>query len=144
VRIGVIAATAVAAALLVAGCGTIGRAPTGTDVAQGKQLFEQKCGTCHQLAAAGTKGTVGPDLDLALGRAYDHGFEASTVRDVVLGQMAYASPPMPREDALFPECKPGQSDGTDGCVVDQKDALHAVAEYVAGAVKSPPPLPENG
>jgi mono/diheme cytochrome c family protein len=32
-------------------------------VAQGKQLFEQNCGTCHTLADAGTNGKVGPVLD---------------------------------------------------------------------------------
>jgi mono/diheme cytochrome c family protein len=32
-------------------------------VAQGKQLFQQNCGTCHTLADAGTSGKVGPVLD---------------------------------------------------------------------------------
>ena len=32
-------------------------------IAQGKQLFEQNCGTCHTLADAGTAGKVGPNLD---------------------------------------------------------------------------------
>jgi mono/diheme cytochrome c family protein len=32
-------------------------------VAQGKQLFQQNCGTCHTLADAGTNGKVGPVLD---------------------------------------------------------------------------------
>ena len=32
-------------------------------VAQGKQLFQQNCGTCHTLADAGTQGKVGPNLD---------------------------------------------------------------------------------
>jgi mono/diheme cytochrome c family protein len=36
------------------------------DVARGEQLFaEQGCGTCHTLEAAGTSGTVGPNLDEA-------------------------------------------------------------------------------
>jgi mono/diheme cytochrome c family protein len=29
----------------------------------GKQLFVQRCGSCHTLADAGTTGTVGPNLD---------------------------------------------------------------------------------
>jgi len=29
----------------------------------GKDLFSQSCGGCHTLGAAGTKGTVGPNLD---------------------------------------------------------------------------------
>jgi mono/diheme cytochrome c family protein len=32
-------------------------------LAQGKQLFQQNCGTCHTLADAGTQGKVGPVLD---------------------------------------------------------------------------------
>jgi mono/diheme cytochrome c family protein len=32
-------------------------------IAQGKQLFQQDCGTCHTLADAGTNGKVGPVLD---------------------------------------------------------------------------------
>lgn len=28
-----------------------------------KELFQNNCGTCHTLAAAGTDGVVGPDLD---------------------------------------------------------------------------------
>ena len=32
-------------------------------LAQGKQLFQQNCGTCHTLADAGTNGKVGPVLD---------------------------------------------------------------------------------
>lgn len=31
--------------------------------AASRQLFTQHCGTCHTLAAAGTSGTSGPDLD---------------------------------------------------------------------------------
>ena len=34
---------------------------------QGLELFQINCGACHTLAAAGTDGVVGPDLDLLLG-----------------------------------------------------------------------------
>jgi cytochrome c550 len=36
---------------------------------QGLELFQINCGACHTLAAAGTDGIVGPDLDLLLGAA---------------------------------------------------------------------------
>ncbi len=29
----------------------------------GKKLFQKHCGACHRLAAAGTKGHVGPNLN---------------------------------------------------------------------------------
>jgi mono/diheme cytochrome c family protein len=34
---------------------------------QGLQLFQINCGACHTLAAAGTDGLVGPNLDELLG-----------------------------------------------------------------------------
>ena len=41
--------------------------PTETASAEGAQLFEANgCGGCHTLAAAGSTGTTGPDLDGAL------------------------------------------------------------------------------
>jgi mono/diheme cytochrome c family protein len=36
---------------------------TAADLANGKALFPTTCGGCHVLAAAGTVGTVGPNLD---------------------------------------------------------------------------------
>jgi outer membrane protein assembly factor BamB len=36
---------------------------TGATSANGKQLFISNCGSCHKLNAAGTSGTVGPNLD---------------------------------------------------------------------------------
>jgi mono/diheme cytochrome c family protein len=43
-------------------------AVSGTTAADGKQVFTGigGCGSCHTLAAAGTTGTVGPDLDTRL------------------------------------------------------------------------------
>jgi mono/diheme cytochrome c family protein len=40
--------------------------PTGTETggdAEATALFAQTCGSCHTLAAAGTDGSAGPDLD---------------------------------------------------------------------------------
>jgi mono/diheme cytochrome c family protein len=41
---------------------TTGQTTTGGG-ANGEQLFTSSCGSCHTLAAAGTSGTVGPNLD---------------------------------------------------------------------------------
>ena len=35
----------------------------GTTSTNGKTIFTSSCGSCHTLAAAGTNGTVGPNLD---------------------------------------------------------------------------------
>src|SRR5215211_5048528 len=65
-------------ALFAAGCG----AGDDSDVVAGKQLFVKKCGSCHVLKRAGTKGTTGPDLDEAFQRAEKDGFGESAIRGV--------------------------------------------------------------
>jgi cbb3-type cytochrome c oxidase subunit III len=86
----------IVAALLVAGCGTTGRV-TGGDPGRGEELFVQQCGSCHVLGAAGTRGTIGPDLDEAFKYVRKQGFAESSIADIVRGQIAYAAAPMPRD-----------------------------------------------
>jgi YVTN family beta-propeller protein len=40
-----------------------GAVTVGTGTADGKKVFTSNCGGCHTLAAAGTNGSVGPNLD---------------------------------------------------------------------------------
>jgi mono/diheme cytochrome c family protein len=97
VRVVKVATAAAAASLVLAGCGATGHMDAGTGEANaGKRLFTKNCASCHVLEAADATGTVGPNLDEAFGCAMRQGFEKDTVRDVVRGQIAYASPPMPR------------------------------------------------
>jgi cbb3-type cytochrome c oxidase subunit III len=83
-------------ALVAAGCGTGGKASGQGDQQNGATLFKSKCGGCHVLAAAGTPGTTGPNLDDAFGPSRKEGFKESTIRDVVLIQIREPSPPMPK------------------------------------------------
>ena len=46
-----------------------------------------KCGSCHTLAQAGTKGIVGPNLDEAFRASIEEGLQRSAVRGVVEGQI---------------------------------------------------------
>jgi mono/diheme cytochrome c family protein len=71
-------------------CGTGGRAEGG-DANQGKKLFrsEGKCGGCHTLADAASKGEVGPNLDDAFAAAKSENFRESTIRNVVLDQIRF-------------------------------------------------------
>jgi len=92
VRAAVLACTT---ALLAAGCGT-GGIVKGGDPAQGGPLFVQKCGSCHTLTAAGTKGTIGPNLDDAFGSDRLQGYPQSTIEQVVRDQIELANPPMPK------------------------------------------------
>jgi len=85
------------ALLLLAGCGTGGKAPsTGGDQANGAKLFKSTCGGCHVLAAAGTQGTTGPNLDDAFSGSKKQGFKLSTIENVVLDQIREANLPMPK------------------------------------------------
>jgi plastocyanin len=73
---------------LVAGATAIGACGNdNADEAGGKQLFTQKCGACHVLENAGTKGVVGPNLDLAFKKSIEDGLGRSTVRGVVEKQI---------------------------------------------------------
>ncbi len=85
---------AVASALLAAGCGTGGIAKGG-DTDRGKQLFLAKCARCHTLAAAGTNGKVGPNLDDAFAYSRKQGFKEVTIEQVVRDQIELASGGMP-------------------------------------------------
>jgi cbb3-type cytochrome c oxidase subunit III len=87
-----------ALALLLAGCGTGGKAEPHADQQNGQKLFTGKgqCGGCHVLAAAGTSGTVGPNLDDAFRADRKQGFKESTIQNVVLDQIREPSPPMPK------------------------------------------------
>jgi mono/diheme cytochrome c family protein len=83
----------VAAALLAAGCGTGGVASAGQppDTQSGQQLFTQSCGNCHALSAAGTNGTIGPNLDNAFAASVDEGYPQSVIENVVLDQIRLGS-----------------------------------------------------
>jgi mono/diheme cytochrome c family protein len=89
-------------ALVVAGCG--GEETTGlegADTTNGRELFlagaggNQACASCHVLADAGSAGTIGPNLDTALGFSCRQGFDESTIYAVVLRQIDLARGNMP-------------------------------------------------
>lgn len=92
-RVGVLGAGLVAAALLAAGCGTGGVASAGrqADTQSGQQLFTQSCGSCHTLSAAGTSGTLGPNLDNAFAASVEEGYPQSAIENVVLDQIRLGS-----------------------------------------------------
>lgn len=61
---------------------------TGTNVASnlqgGKDLFVTNCGACHTLAAAGTDGVIGPNLDDLLAPPNTSPPDPATVKPRVL------------------------------------------------------------
>jgi cbb3-type cytochrome c oxidase subunit III len=80
------AAGGVAVAFALAACGTGGRVEKGS-LDNGRKVFQQSCGTCHTLAAAGTSAEIGPNLDASFAQARADGFEESSIRDIVAGQI---------------------------------------------------------
>jgi mono/diheme cytochrome c family protein len=96
-RVGALGAGLAAAALLAAGCGYGGAANAGgqqPDTHSGQQLFTQACGSCHALSAAGTSGTLGPNLDNAFAADVQEGYPQSVIENVVLDQIRLGSGPI--------------------------------------------------
>jgi plastocyanin len=82
------AVTAGACGLVVlAGCSV--KQAQHADVVDGKKVFVQKCGSCHTLARAGAKGTVGPNLDDAFRNSLASGLERNTIKGAVHQQILY-------------------------------------------------------
>jgi mono/diheme cytochrome c family protein len=108
---------AVAAGLALTACGR-----SAADLANGKKLFVGKgtCGSCHTLARAGTRGTVGPNLDHAFADARARGFKESVIEGVVRNQIAY-----PRKGSAMP------------AKLVRGDDARDVAAYVAYAAAKP-------
>jgi plastocyanin len=105
--------------LAVSGCGGVKRGEDANPIA-GKQEFVAKCGACHTLARASTKGTVGPNLDEAFRASLAEGLQRSAVRTVVEGQVEN-----PNRFGAMPS---GLAGGA---------KLASIAAYVAEAVDRP-------
>jgi mono/diheme cytochrome c family protein len=130
-RLGIVAA-ALAAAVVIAGCD----ATEDANVDRGRALFQQKCGTCHALAQAGTSAQVGPDLDAAFATARADGMDNDTIEGVVQTQIAsprYNDKGAANYDRVYMPAD----------IVTGQDA-EDVAAYVAGVAgvpgAKPPPL----
>ncbi len=83
--------TASVALLAGSGCGSV-KHNENANLIVGKQQFVAKCGACHTLARADTKGTVGPNLDEAFRHGVAEGLGRSTIPSVVQYQVEYPNP----------------------------------------------------
>jgi plastocyanin len=112
----VLATAALAAsALVLSACGR-----NDADLTAGKTEFVNKCGACHTLARAATKGTQGPNLDHAFVEPKRDGMTDKTVEGVVYRQILH-----PRRGSIMP-----------AALVSGQTA-HDVAAYVGYAAGSP-------
>jgi plastocyanin len=114
-----------------AGLGGCTLKSSGDDVVQGKAQFVDKCGTCHTLARAGTKGTVGPNLDEAFRRARQDGMKSSTFMGVVERQIENPN----LNDQIDPQT--GKVLPKMPAKIVTGDAARNVAAYVAQAAAVP-------
>jgi mono/diheme cytochrome c family protein len=122
-------AAAAAFALIAAGCGT-----NTADTARGRVLFVQKCGTCHQLAQAGTTAQVGPNLDAAFAAARAAGgFDSDTIEGIVKAQVENPRPITDNPAVSMPaELVTGQ---------DLDDVAAYVGQYAGVPGAAPPKVP---
>jgi plastocyanin len=107
-------------AMCFAGCSVKGA--DNANLITGKQAFVAKCGSCHTLARANTKGLVGPNLDEAFRASTSEGLQRNAIRGVVEYQVQF-----PNRQGVMP------ANLVKGSTV--KD----VAAYVAQAVDRPGP-----
>jgi mono/diheme cytochrome c family protein len=100
----------------------------------GKELFANACGSCHTLAAAGTDGVVGPNLDQLLAPGGNATYEASYNRALAAITCGFGAGRMPagilqgenaKEVAAFVGAYAGQAGDTSEPLVDTDDADEA-------------------
>jgi plastocyanin len=111
------AVVALAAAIGACGGSAVGK---DTDLVAGKQMFVQRCGACHELARAGTRGTTGPNLDDAFAQSLKDGLGRNGIQGAVKEQIAH-----PLMGGAMP-----------AGLVKGRDAVN-VAAYVAASVAKP-------
>ena len=66
--------------MLLSGCNI--KHPTA-DLVRGKQLFVAKCGSCHTLSHADSKGDVGPNLDYAFMQDRADGIKSTSIQGLI-------------------------------------------------------------
>src|SRR5207237_10203908 len=77
----------VAVILVLSACGTGGSVVgKSADKTNGGKIFQTTCAGCHILAAAGSQGTFGPNLDAAYAEARSEGYKQSVIRAIVHDQ----------------------------------------------------------
>jgi plastocyanin len=132
-----------AAALLAGGCSVKGA--DNANLIVGKQAFVAKCGSCHTLAHAETKGIIGPNLDESFRASIAEGLKRNTIRGVVEKQIQIPNP----EGAMPKELATGQAAADIAAYVERVAAAPGKdGGLLASAVEAPgagkPAVEANG
>ncbi len=124
--------TLLAIALATTGCSVKGG--DDANLISGKKAFVGKCGSCHTLARAETKGVVGPNLDEAFRASLQEGANRDTVRGVVEKQIQIPNP----EGAMPKDLVSGSTAKDVAAYVAQSvDKSGKDSGLLASAVKAP-------
>ncbi len=131
-RLGIVTA-ALLGAVAMAGCDV----SEDADLDRGRALFQQKCGTCHALAQAGTSADIGPDLDASFAQARMDGMDNDTIEGVTQTQIEaprYIEPGAANYDRVYmpAELVTGQ---------DAEDVAAYVGSVAGVPGAKPPELP---
>lgn len=74
----------------------VGGLSLSADEQEGRQVFADKCATCHQLAAANGVGRVGPDLDRIIPPIAEEKARIAFIEDAIVNGRARGNGQMPR------------------------------------------------
>lgn len=124
-------APVVASAVLMLGASGCQLVDDGDNLVAGKQVFVQKCGSCHTLNRAGTTGVTGPNLDEAFQQARADGLGESTFAGLVEHQI-HNPARSPQNDPRTGKPLSAMPDSDELKV--SNEAARDVAGYVATAV----------
>ena len=103
---------------LAAGCG--GVSGEGDNLVAGKEAFIKKCGSCHVLERAGTKGLTGPNLDEAFQQSLKDGLGRDTLQGIIYEQVLY-----PNRNGVMP------------AKLAEGDQAQEIAHYVSSVAAKP-------
>jgi plastocyanin len=124
--------------MVAAGCAVVATTASGcslsaehANLVNGKQLFVQRCGACHTLSRAGTKGTTGPNLDAAFAQSRRDGEKSSAFEGMVKDQILHPSR-LGQTDPATGKPLPAMPQG----IVTGEDAVD-VAAYVGRVAGAP-------
>jgi cytochrome c2 len=110
------------------GCGT-----NSADEERGRILFIQKCGTCHEMAQAGTTAQIGPNLDDAFAAGRAVGQDSDTIEGITAAQIENPRPSTANPAVSMPaEIVTGQ---------DLEDVAAYVGMYAGVPGAAPPTVP---